>query len=173
MDSVKPKASAPLTKEHFRRVMGQFATGVTVVTTRLGDEVHGLTANAVCSVSLEPLLVLVCVDHAADTHPLLEKSGVFAVNILSQEQEDLSRLFASPTEEKAGRLQALGYRTAVTGAPIIAGCLAYLDCRVVAAYPGGDHTIFVGRVEQAEIGADAPPLLFFRGHYTTVREAEG
>jgi flavin reductase (DIM6/NTAB) family NADH-FMN oxidoreductase RutF len=169
MDSVQPKAGASLTKEHFRRVMGQFATGVTVVTTRLGDEVHGLTANAVCSVSLKPLLVLVCVDHAADTHPLLERSGVFAVNILSHEQEDLSRLFAGPTEEKAGRLEAMGYRTAVTGAPIIDGCLAYLDCRVVAAYPGGDHTIFVGQVEEAEIGEEGAPLIFFRGGYTTVR----
>src|SRR3972149_5246138 len=98
MDSVEPKATTPLTQQHFRRVMGQFATGVTVVTTRLGDEVHGLTANAICSVSLEPLLVLVCVDHAADTHPLLEKSGVFAVNILSHGQQDLSRLFAGPPE---------------------------------------------------------------------------
>jgi flavin reductase (DIM6/NTAB) family NADH-FMN oxidoreductase RutF len=170
MDSARPKASTPLTKEHFRRVMGQFATGVTVVTTRLGDEVHGLTANAVCSVSLEPLLVLVCVDHTADTHPLLEKSGIFAVNILSHEQENLSQLFAGPTEEKVGRLGALGYRTAVTGAPIIDGCLAYLDCRVVAAYPGGDHTIFVGEVEEAEIGENASPLLFFRGRYERVRE---
>jgi flavin reductase (DIM6/NTAB) family NADH-FMN oxidoreductase RutF len=173
MDSVQPKAGAPLTREHFRRVMGQFATGVTVVTTRLGDEVHGLTANAICSVSLEPLLVLVCVDHAADTHPLLEKSGVFAVNILSDEQEHVSRLFAGPTEEKAGRLEAMGYRTAVTGAPIIDGCLAYLDCRVVAAYPGGDHTIFVGQVEEAEIGEHSSPLLFFRGRYERVREGEG
>ena len=170
MDSAKPRAGAPLTKDHFRRVMGQFATGVTVVTTRLGDQVHGLTANAVCSVSLEPLLVLVCVDHSADTHPLLEKSGVFAVNILSEKQEDLSRLFAGPTEEKAGHLEAMGYRTAVTGAPIIEGCLAYLDCRVVAAYPGGDHTIFVGQVEEAEITDDGPPLLFFRGRYTTARD---
>ena len=168
MDSVQPKAGAPLTKEHFRRVMGQFATGVTVVTTRLGNEVHGLTANAVCSVSLEPLLVLVCLDHAADTHPLLENSGVFAVNILSHEQEHLSRLFAGPTEEKMGRLEALGYRAAVTGAPIIDGCLAYLDCRVVAAYPGGDHTIFIGQVEEAEIGEDSTPLLFFRGRYARI-----
>src|SRR3972149_8399468 len=121
MDSVQPKATTPLTKDHFRRVMGQFATGVTVVTTRLGNEVHGLTANAICSVSLEPLLVLVCGDHAADTHPMLEKSGVFAVNILSHEQEDLSRLFAGPTEEKAGRLEAMGYRIAGTGAPLIGG----------------------------------------------------
>jgi len=170
MDSAKPKAGAPLTKEHFRRVMGQFATGVTVVTTRLGDQVHGLTANAVCSVSLEPLLVLVCVDHTADSHNLLEKSGIFAVSILSREQEDLSRLFASTTEDKSSRLEAIGQRTAVTGAPIIEGCLAYLDCRIVAAYPGGDHTIFIGQVEEAEITDDSPPLIFFRGRYTTARE---
>jgi len=172
MDSAKPKATTPLTKDHFRRVMGQFATGVTVVTTRLGDEMHGLTANAICSVSLEPLLVLVCVDHAADTHPLLEKSGVFAVNILSEKQEHVSRLFAGPTEEKTGRLEGMGYRTAVTGAPIIEGCLAYLDCRIVAAYPGGDHTIFIGQVEEAEISGDGPPLIFFRGRYATVREGD-
>jgi flavin reductase (DIM6/NTAB) family NADH-FMN oxidoreductase RutF len=172
MDSRRAKAGAPPTKEHFRRVMGQFATGVTLVTTRLGSEVHGLTANAVCSVSLEPLLVLVCVDHSADSHPLLEKSGVFAVNVLSHEQEELSRLFAGPTEEKAGRLEAIGYRTAVTGAPIIEGCLAYLDCRIVAAHPAGDHTIFVGQVEQAEVSEDGPPLVFFRGRYTTVRQAD-
>ena len=169
MDSTKPRAGAPLTKEHFRRVMGQFATGVTVVTTRLGDQVHGLTANAVCSVSLEPLLVLVCVEHTADSYPLLEKSGIFAVNILSSEQEHLSRLFASSIEDKAARLKAMGHRTAATGAPIIEGCLAYLDCRIVAAYPGGDHTIFVGQVEEAEVTEDAPPLVFFRGRYTTVR----
>ena len=172
MDSAKPKAGAPPTKDHFRRVMGQFATGVTVVTTRLGDEVHGLTANAICSVSLEPLLVLVCVDHSADSHHLLEKSGIFAVNILSHKQEDLSRLFAAPTEEKAGRLASIGYRTAVTGAPIIEGCLAYLDCRIVAAYPGGDHTIFIGQVKGAEISGDGSPLLFFHGRYTTVREPD-
>lgn len=172
MDSARPRASAPLTKEHFRRVMGQFATGVTVVTTRLGDEVHGLTANAVCSVSLEPLLVLVCVDQSADSRPLLEKSGVFAVNILGHNQESLSRLFAGPTEEKVGCLEAMGYRTAVTGAPIIERCLAYLDCRVVAAYPGGDHTIFIGQVQEAEISEHGLPLIFFRGRYTTVREAE-
>jgi len=170
MDNVQPKATTPLTKEHFRRVMGQFATGVTVVTTRAGDAVHGLTANAICSVSLEPLLVLVCVDHSADSHPLLEKSGVFAINVLSEKQEDISRLFAGPTEEKTGRLEAMGYRTAVTGAPIIQGCLAYLDCRIVAAYPGGDHTIFMGQVEEAEIGEDSAPLIFFRGRYATVRE---
>jgi flavin reductase (DIM6/NTAB) family NADH-FMN oxidoreductase RutF len=173
MDSARAKAGAPLTKEHFRRVMGQFATGVTVVTTRLGDDVHGLTANAICSVSLEPLLVLVCVDRSADSHDLLEKSGIFAVNILSHKQEDLSRLFAGPTEEKVGRLEAMGYRTAATGAPIIEGCLAYLDCRIVAAYPGGDHTIFIGQVEEAEISEDGPPLIFFRGRYATVREVEG
>jgi flavin reductase (DIM6/NTAB) family NADH-FMN oxidoreductase RutF len=166
------RRATSLTKKHFRHVMAQLATGVTVVTTRLGDEVHGLTANAVCSVSLEPLLVLVCVEHVADTRPLLEKSGVFAVNILSYEQENLSRLFADPAQDKAGLLQALGYRTAVTGAPIIQGCLAYLDCRVVAAYPGGDHTIFVGQVEEAGIGEDMSPLIFFRGGYATVREAD-
>lgn len=152
--------------------MSQLATGVTVVTTRLGDEVHGMTVNAVCSVSLEPLLVLICIERTAESYPLLEKSGVFAVNILSHEQKELSPLFASPTEDKTSLLAATGYRSGVTGAPIVEGCLAHLDCRVVAAYPGGDHTIIVGQVEEGEITGDAAPLIFFRGRYTTVSPAE-
>ncbi len=155
----------PPAKDEFRRVMGQFATGVTVVTTRLGDELHGMTANAVTSVSLEPLLVLVCIDKAADTHDILSQAGVFALSILSLDQEALSNHFAKKETEGAHRLNGLPLRFAATGCPILEGCLAYLDCRVVAQYPGGDHTVFVGEVLEAEELAEAGPLIFFQGRY--------
>jgi len=151
--------------DDFRRVMGQFATGVTVVTTRLGDELHGMTANAVAALSLEPLLVLVCVDKAADSHDILARSGTFAVNILSHEQAELSTRFADKDTEVAHRLDEVPHRFAATGSPILEGCLAYLDCRVVAQYPGGDHTIFVGQVEDAGAVEDGAPLIFHRGRY--------
>ncbi|HXG42432.1 MAG TPA: flavin reductase family protein [Dehalococcoidia bacterium] len=152
-------------RDLFRRVMGQFATGVTIVTTRLGDHLHGSTANAFTSVSLEPLLVLVCLDKKGDTHDLVRQSGIYAVNILSEEQEELSRAFARKDPDNPHRLDSVPHRYAVTGAPIIEGCLAYLDCRVVDEVEAGDHTIFLGRVEEAAINADGRPLLFFRGRY--------
>ena len=157
----------------FRRVMAHFATGVTVLTTALGEEVHGMTANAVCSVSLDPLLVLVCVSKQARTHAVLSESGVFALNVLAEEQEHLSRLFADDAMDAAHRLTGLSYRRGVTGAPILADCLAYVDCRVVAVYPGGDHTIFVGAVEDAGVLREGQPLIFFRGAHGLNQEGRG
>ena len=157
--------AVPPSKEEFRHVMGRFATGVTVVTTRLGDESHGMTANAVTSVSLEPLLVLVCVDRAADSHDILAQAGVFALNILSQEQEDMSVHFAKKETEGAHRLDGIPHHFGATGSPIVEGCLAYLDCRVVARHPGGDHTLFVGEVVDAGQISDEGPLIFYQGRY--------
>jgi len=106
-------------KDDFRRVAGRFATGVTIVTTRHGDHLHGMTANAVTSVSLEPLLVLVCVDKTADTHDILAQTGFFAVNILGREQQDISVQFAQKKAGWSHGLHGLPHRFAVTGAPII------------------------------------------------------
>jgi flavin reductase (DIM6/NTAB) family NADH-FMN oxidoreductase RutF len=145
--------------------MGNFATGVTILTTALGEELHGMTANAVCSVSLEPLLVLVCVNGQTRTHTLLSKSGVFALNVLANDQEHLSRFYADDATENQHTLTGLSYRRGVTGAPVLEDCLAYVDCRVVATYPGGDHTIFVGEVEDAGVLREDQPLVFFRGAY--------
>ncbi len=156
----------PSSKEEFRRVMGRFATGVTIVTTRLDDELHGMTANAVTAVSLEPLLVLVCIDKTADTHDILAQAGVFALNILGLEQEELSNHFAKKETEGAHRLDGLPLEFGATGSPILSGCLAYLDCRVAAQYPGGDHTIFVGEVVDARQMSDQGPLIFHEGRYT-------
>ncbi|MBI2371356.1 MAG: flavin reductase family protein [Deltaproteobacteria bacterium] len=153
-------------KNEFRRVMGLFATGVTIVTTRSGDRLHGLTANAFCSVSLDPPLVLVCVDHRANSYGLIKESGVFAVNILADDQRPLSDFFASKETENLNRFENVKCRTAVTSAPIIDGCLGYADCRVVAAHEAGDHTIYVGQVEELAMGREARPLIFHRGRYT-------
>src|SRR6266851_5353953 len=134
-------------KGYFRQVMGQFATGVTVVTTCGQGKPAGITVNAFCSVSLDPPLVLVCIDLISHTLPAIRESGSFAVNILTDEQEYLSRCFAGSTQERYEHFCHADFHTAATGAPIIDGSLAFIDARVVAEHPGGDHVIFLGQVE--------------------------
>lgn len=152
-------------KDEFRQVMGRFATGVTIVTSRLGEELHGMTANAVTSVSLEPPLVLICVDKSADSHDIIDGSGIFALSILSLEQEGLADDFAVKEGAAAHRLDGVPHHTRATGAPIIEGSLAYLDCRVVERFPGGDHTVFIGGVVDAGRLNDHGPLIFYQGSY--------
>lgn len=134
-------------KKFFRQVMGHFATGVTVVTTRSQGRLAGLTINAFCSVSLNPPLILICVDLTSKTYPGIRESGVFAVNMLTEKQEYLSRCFATASVERYESFCHASYHVAVTGAPIIDDTLAFIDARVVAEYPGGDHMIFLGQVE--------------------------
>jgi flavin reductase (DIM6/NTAB) family NADH-FMN oxidoreductase RutF len=149
----------------FRSIIGHFATGVTVITTRHGEQLQGMTANAVTSLSLEPTMILVCVEKSTHTHGLLERSGVFAVNILGPEQEALSRLFAKRGEPEEGSLRGQPFVLGETGAPILAGCLAYLDCRVAEVLEGGDHSIFIGEVVQGRVLREEDPLIFYRGKY--------
>jgi len=158
-------------QEDFRRAMSRFATGVTLITTRVGDELHGMTANAVTSLSLDPMLVLVCVDKTADTHDILARAGVFAVNILNKEQADVSNRFAKKEFDGAHGLDNLPHGFAVTGAPIIDGALAYLDCRTITEHHGGDHTIFIGEVAEARELSDEEPLVFYRGKYGRFRDS--
>lgn len=148
----------------FRRVMGHFATGVAVVTTRDGEgRPCGLTANAVSSVSLEPLLLLVCVEHGADSHDCIRDSGVFVVNVLAQEGgENLARRFS--TWEVGDKFRGVAYREEQTGAPVLQDALAWLDCRVTESLPGGDHTIFLGEVVAGD-AREGTPLVYYRGGY--------
>jgi flavin reductase (DIM6/NTAB) family NADH-FMN oxidoreductase RutF len=139
-------------KDFFRQVAGQFATGITVVTTKSQGILAGLTVNAFCSVSLDPPLVLVCVDLTSNTLPAIRESGIFAINMLTSDQEYLSRCFATSTEDRYEHFCHASFHTAATSSPIIDGCLAFLDTRVVAEYPGGDHVIFVSEV--VAIGTD-------------------
>jgi len=155
----------PIEKTELRRVMGHFATGVTVVTTcGSNGRYHGFTANAVSSVSLAPPLMMVCVDKNAESYSSFEQSRVFTVNILSAEQEDLSRRFAVSGGEK---FEGVSYRVGANGAPILGGVLAHLECRVVSAYDGGDHTIYLGEIQEAE-ASEGKPLLFYRGGYRSL-----
>lgn len=159
--------SAPLTPETLRSVAGRFATGVTVVTTAGEGTVHGMTANAFGSVSLDPLLVMVSVDRRAGMHELLPRTGVFAVSVLSAAQEDVSRWFAS-ARRGTGPGQFSDVRCVaapVTGSPVLRDCLAWFDCRVVAAHQAGDHTLFIGEVVAMNTLQEADPLVFFAGAY--------
>lgn len=147
----------------FRQAAGRFATGVTVVTTGSVDRPHGMTANSFTSVSLEPPLVLVCVGTQRETHDRIAREGQFGVSVLSARQQAVSEFFA-------GRLDrlpdgAVQLRAGKTGVPLIEGALAHFECSVLAAYPGGDHTIFVARVEEAQTHGDGAPLVFFGGRY--------
>ena len=155
-----------ISPDEFRRVLGHFATGVTLVTTcDADDRPTGLTASAFSSVSLEPPLVLVCVDHKSQSYPALRESGRFGINILHHEHEPVSRRFATTRLDK---FDELPYRLGVLGVPLIEGALAHLECRIVSTYVEGDHTIFVGRVESASAG-EGDPLLYYRGRYHRLR----
>ncbi len=134
-------------KDFFRQVMGRFTTGVTVVTTGSKGVPGGLTVNAFCSVSLNPPLILVSVDCASTTLPLLRECQKFAVNILTDKQEHLSRCFATPSKDRFEHFCHAPYHVAATGAPVLDGALAFIDAHVVAEYPGGDHVLFLGQVE--------------------------
>jgi 3-hydroxy-9,10-secoandrosta-1,3,5(10)-triene-9,17-dione monooxygenase reductase component len=148
---------------HFRAVMGHFATGVTVVTASGPDGPVGMTANAVCSLSLEPLLLLVCFDNAARTLPVVRATERFGVNVLASGQEPLARLFASKAPEAA---KFAGVEHAVhDGIPVIEGVLAWVGCTLERLVPGGDHTIGIGAVIAAEFSREAEPLIWYRGVY--------
>jgi flavin reductase (DIM6/NTAB) family NADH-FMN oxidoreductase RutF len=152
----------PIPKEEFRRVLGHFAAGVTVITT-VGDDgkPYGLTATAFTSVSLDPPLVLVCVDKRAESHAHFHTSRVFTVNFLAADQQELSRRFAVSGGDKFSGVQV---RQGATGAPVLADVLGHLECRTTDICEGGDHTIFIGQVEAAD-ARDGEPLLYFRGAY--------
>ena len=146
----------------FKRVLGSFASGVTIVTAQdAAGRPRGMTVSAFSSVSLDPPLVLICIDRKADALPGLQETGRFAVNILGEGQGELSRRFATKDVDRFAGVRA---RPGVTGLPLLEGALGVLECRVVNQHPAGDHIIFVGEVEAAAVDP-AAPLLHFRGRY--------
>lgn len=153
----------PIDSSEFRRILGHWVTGVSVVAARAADgSPCGLTANAVASLSLQPPLVLVCVDHGADSHDCIRDAGAFSLNILAGDQERLARRFAA--WDIARKFDGVGYHQEVTGAPVLDDALAWVDCRVWQSLAAGDHTVFIGEV----VGGDAregTPLLYYRGGY--------
>ena len=160
-------SSAPLTSLDFRRALGQFATGVTVVTVqRNARRVHGMTANSFTSVSLVPPLVSVCVDHRAHLLGLIEERRVFGINVLKVNQQYLSQFFARPEQplkEESGL--NIRFQWDAGGIPLLEDVLCQISCRLEAAHIAGDHTILVGEVLSASL-YPGEPLIFFRGDYT-------
>ena len=149
-----------------RRILGHFATGVTVVTTDGPAGSHGMTANAFASLSLDPPLILVAVDKRAALLDFLQKNRCFAVNILRHDQEHVSRRFATPGPKD---FSDLDITTGTTGSPIIARVVAYLDCSVHDILPGGDHEIFVGEILAGDFEG-GEPLLYYAGRYRSLAE---
>jgi flavin reductase (DIM6/NTAB) family NADH-FMN oxidoreductase RutF len=153
----------------FKQVLSRWVTGVTIVTARDGDHIHGMTVSAFTEVSLDPPLVLVCADKGSNTHPVIAAGKVFAVNILASDQAELSNRFASKKEE-ASRFDGLAYEVGETGAPLIDGVVANLDCRLVAAHDHGDHVVYVGEVVDMR-HHDREPLLYYSGSYGAFAKA--
>ncbi len=154
-------------KNELRRVMGHFATGVTIITTISKDGTpYGLTANAFMSVSLEPPLLLISVDKKAESYPYFEQSRVFTVNILRDDQEALSRKFAVSGGNK---FEGVAYHRGANNVPILEDTLAHIECRLYATYDGGDHTLYLGEVLEAQT-REGKPLLFYRGGYRSFSE---
>ena len=159
----------------FRAVMSRFATGVTVVTTCNGPRRFGITVNAFCSVSLDPPLVLICIERTSRVCDILRDTHIFAVNFLGEDQLDLSVCFAGNGDERYGDFCHAASHVETTGAPVLDGTLGFVDCRVVNVFPGGDHDIFIGQVESLGM-ADTPdansgrPLLYYFSHYHRLSE---
>ena len=148
-----------------RNAMGLFATGVTVITTKdASGEPFGLTANAFSSLSLDPPMLLICVDKEVDCYACFDESKVFGVNFLSVAQEELSTRFATKGIEK---FEGLSYSVGELGVALLDGALAHFECRVAHAYEGGDHTIYVGEVQRL-VTMEGDPLLFFQGKYRSL-----
>lgn len=149
----------------FRSVLSRFASGVTIVTAvdAAGAD-HGITVSAFSSLSLDPPLILVCIDRASVMHGILQSSNAFAVNVLAESQEELARKFADPDND---RFEGTSFTRGGHGSAMLTGTAAQLECAIVSRFESGDHTIFVGSVVAAE-SSDEPPLLYYRGGYAAL-----
>ena len=157
--------------DEFRAAMGAWPSGVTIITSRSGDEIHGMTVSDFSGASLEPPLALVCALKTSITTGLIEKGRCFGVNILRAGQSALSNKFASKKDEFK-RFEGVETFEAKTGAPLLAEALVNLDCRLVAVHDAGDHVLCVGEIEEAHV-REGEPLLFFRGGYGRFESGAG
>ncbi|MBC8353781.1 MAG: flavin reductase family protein [Planctomycetes bacterium] len=152
----------PLDSKEQRRILGKFVTGVTVASTKVGDETWGMTANAVTSLSLDPPLVILCIQKEGQSRIKFEEGGCFALNILSADQQEISDRFAFKGPKDFSDLDAT---TAKTGAPILNGTLGWVDCKLKEILPGGDHDIFIGEIVAGAAPEEGEPLLYYSGKY--------
>jgi len=161
----EPTLAPILDGKTLRRVLGRFGTGVTVVTVG-GPEPHGMTANAFSSVSLDPPLVLVCVQRTANLHNAIHESGSFAVSVLAAHQEREARMFANHHRPRVGEFAAVDVTIGpYSAAPVFRDALAWLECELATVYDGGDHSIFIGLVQTVGYGTAEEALLFFDGGF--------
>lgn len=152
----------PVSQDEFRNALSRFASGITVVSTvDAAGRLHGITVSAFCSVSLDPPMVLICIEKCTASHFAFEESKAFVVNILDESQSSLSEQFAAPFTDKFGDVE---FQSGIDDIPVLIGSLASLECRLTFAYDGGDHSIFVGVVERATIRG-GKPLIHFEGEY--------
>lgn len=150
-----------ISSDHFREVIGHFATGVAVITTIQDGESFGTTASAVTSLSLEPPMLLVCLNQDSATGRAIAEAGIYAVNVLTEAQSEMARHFAVKGPDKFAHLEV---ERGAWGEPLLTGALARIECRVVEEVVGGTHVVFIAKVEHAEIG-DGTPLAYFRGAF--------
>ncbi len=156
----------PINTDEFRAALGRFASGVTVVTTKDSDgRLHGITVSAFCSVSLEPPLILVCIEKNTGSHYALEQSDSFVVNILREDQQYISDRFASYLSDKFAEVK---YHPGIDDLPVLEDVLANLECRLVNSHANGDHTIYVGEIENVTVN-DGKPLVYWQGNYKELK----
>jgi flavin reductase (DIM6/NTAB) family NADH-FMN oxidoreductase RutF len=152
----------PISKDEFKAALGRFASGVTVITTKdAHGDLHGITVSAFCSVSLEPPMILVCIEKKTGSHHAFVEAKKFVVNILAEEQAEVSNQFAFKHEDK---FEGISFHYGIDELPVLEGCLANLECHLKYSYDGGDHTIFVGEIQNAHL-SDGKPLTYFHGNY--------
>jgi flavin reductase (DIM6/NTAB) family NADH-FMN oxidoreductase RutF len=156
----------PISRDEFRAALGRFASGVTVVTTKDPDgRLHGITVSAFCSVSLEPPLILVCIENNTGSHHAFEQSNSFVVNILREDQQYISDRFASYLPDKFADVK---YHAGIDDLPVLEDVLANLECRLINSHAGGDHTIYVGEIERATVN-NGKPLVYWHGNYRQLK----
>jgi flavin reductase (DIM6/NTAB) family NADH-FMN oxidoreductase RutF len=160
--------SPPVDKDVFRDVIGHFATGVSVITARVEETDYGVTVSAVCSVSLEPPMLLVCLNRSSRTQGAVSRAGSFVMNVLGREQSEIARRFASARDDK---FEGIGVFHGTLGHPFLVEALAHVECGVVEQATGGTHTIFIAEVVHAE-RFEGEPLLYFRGQFGSLDAGE-
>jgi len=152
-----------ISADEFRAAMGSWTSGVTIITSRAGDEIHGMTVSDFSGASLDPALALVCASKSSVTTGMIEKGRCFGVNVLRSDQSALSNKFASKKDEFK-RFEGVDIYEAETGAPLLEDALVNLDCRLVAVHDAGDHVLCVGEIESVRVN-EGSPLVFFKGSY--------
>jgi flavin reductase (DIM6/NTAB) family NADH-FMN oxidoreductase RutF len=168
-EEIRTTTQTTAEREQFKKAMSHFATGIAIVTGRYGDQIHGMTCNAFCSISLSPMLVLVSLSEHTRTEKLVQAGRIFAVNILSEQQFYVSDRFTGrhPACEQ-NRFEGIEWTSAVTEAPILRNSMAYVDCAVSDTFRQGGHALILGNVLAAHYDERLLPLVFFQSHYVTI-----